>query len=468
MCGNCTPEFTAVHPKLAREDDRGGIQRPPWQEPEPGRLQQEGWKWQFKPSGSDTGSAGKDTGEQKRIGDPLPRAGDVGREANRPLSAGEIWNKGRALKETLGVDVVAADGVVNYVLKAGGKEYLLTKSEPTDEGFKKAEAHIRKLASDKAQALEKQYNVHFSQEGELVERSWRKGRDGNLVRGDMVAARAPRLDELMGIERALPKSYPSITKGDSLTFYFLNSEYWEGGGKSAYFIHADKNNKPAIYFHPGIIESTVATEADTAPPGKNSFEYLITHELAHNGQHKNKFQIMENNLDKLGWTKAIDRNTRETVFLLKGNDGHLYRRATIYSDGDVWLRCNKNAEPINEEGNVVPENKAAALLNFSMRERALVTPGTSYFTNPYEAHADGLAIFRLNEQRRAKLLNESPKMYETIKHLDEEEIARIYGRDAKGQPKYIRAPDGFLVERTPINVVMVNDFERKVAPARVG
>lgn len=466
MCGNCTGETTAVHPpRLAREGEPRDS-RPPWQAPDPGRLQEEGWKWNFRP-------ANKDAGQPKRIAEAVPpgpiQAGDVFRASNEPLSARDIWNKSIAFKEGLGVEVVSKDnGTVDYLLKAGGKEYLLAQSEATEEGFKKAEARIKKLATEKAAVLEKEYNVHFSREGEQVDRSWRKSAEGTWVRGDMVTARAPRLDELMGIERALPKSYPSITRGDNLTFYFLKSDYWEGGGKSAYFINADKNNKPAIYFHPGIIESTVATESDNAPVGKNSFEYLITHELAHNGQHKNKFEVMEGNLDKLGWTKAIDRNTYATTYILKGNDGNLYRRATIYSDGDIWLRCNKDAEPVDDNGRVVPENQAYALMNSSMRERALIKPATSYFTNPYEAHADGLAVFRLGEERRAKLLKESPKMYQAIKHLDDEEIARIYGRDSKGQPRYLRGPDGYLLERTPVNIVLVNDFERKVATGRIG
>ena len=64
-------------------------------------------------------------------------------------------------------------------------------------------------------------------------------------------------------------------------------------------------------------------------------------------------------------------------------------------------------------------------------------PSTHYFENPDEMTAEGLTDYRMNSASRAKLKNESPQLYQAVKHLDQLELDKIYGHGKK-----VRLKDG--------------------------
>ncbi len=72
-----------------------------------------------------------------------------------------------------------------------------------------------------------------------------------------------------------------------------------------------------------------------------------------------------------------------------------------------------------------------------MMDRPEVKPITRYFDNPSEMTAEALTDYRMNASSRENLRQQSPKLYEAAKNLDQLELDTMHGKGKK-----VRLADG--------------------------
>jgi hypothetical protein len=73
-----------------------------------------------------------------------------------------------------------------------------------------------------------------------------------------------------------------------------------------------------------------------------------------------------------------------------------------------------------------------------------------------------LTPFRDNRELRTKLYKVSADSYAVAKDLDQYQINAAFGTQPDGQPKFIRNPDGIVVENNDNNRRVVDEFEKKL------
>ncbi len=371
------------------------------------------------------------------------------------------------------LDVTTSNGKYVFSLKLNGSDKELFKTDATQKGLDDAEKEVAKLVEKKQKDLETNLNVAFSTAGEDVIKQWIEKPDCTWERGPMVTARAPRLAELYGIEAALNKAQPSHLNKDGskgLKFYFLTETYYKNDPALAYFIREDKDKRPAIYFDPNGTNNKPITEVDAKRSGKNylnSIEALTQHEIFHNAQHNmgwDKYDVKDRFARMIGWLPYEDPKTHETKWIFKGKKDDLYRREQDNcKDPTKWCACHSGGELVNDKGKEVDKVKdAQQFTRDAIQDLALVRPSTWYFVNPVEMFAEGGMKYRLNEETRAELLTESPKLYDAVKIHDQEEIDKYRGVDGQARSNFIRMPDGTLAKNSGENAKTVQEFEAKV------
>jgi len=335
---------------------------------------------------------------------------------------------------------VLPDGRFEFSVTANKKKIVLAQTEGTEQGVKDAEKRITDLAREKTAYLEKTFGIHLSRAGEKAPALDENG----LATKKMLTCRAPRIDELYGLELSLNQSKPSYKAQDNLKFYFFNFE--DPKGNLAQAIFQEASPKPGIYVYNNSEKLVVGEDDVVTPNGSaSSYENLFTHEIAHMGQDKNNSNLVEGrHMGELGWFLAPGKTYKDVdPWFIKGKNNELYR-PTVDAGYLHWIRCDKTGAPLDAQGKLVSNEKSAqTLTNEEMRNQALVRPASSYFDNPYEAATEALTNFRVSRERRAALLQESPRMYEYARMADSSEIAALYpGRHL------VRTPDGFLVPRS--------------------
>jgi hypothetical protein len=101
---------------------------------------------------------------------------------------------------------------------------------------------------------------------------------------------------------------------------------------------------------------------------------------------------------------------------------------------------------------------ATTLSSRELRDIAKVKPSTNYFTEPWEMHAEALAMLRHN---RHQLWSQNSDLYQLIKRHDQEQINKHFGVDKKtNEPLKIRGVDGRVVDNTDANRRAVDKVER--------
>ncbi len=371
------------------------------------------------------------------------------------------------------VDVTTSNGKYVYSLKVNGADKELFKTDATKKGLDEAAKELAKLIEKKQKDLETNFKTEFSTDGEDVIKQWVEKPDCSWERGPMVKARGPRLAELYGIEAALNKAQPSHldqkgTKG--LKFYFLTDTYYKNDPALAYFIREDKDKRPAIYFDPNGTANKPITEADAKRSGKNylnSIEALTQHEIFHNAQYNmgwDTYATKERFAKMIGWLPYEDPTSHETKWIFKGKKDDLYRREQDNCKDPIkWCACHSSGQLVNNKGKDVDKVKdAQQFTRDEITNLALIRPSTWYFVNPVEMFAEGGMKYRLNEETRAELLTESPKLYDAVKIHDQEEIDKYRGVDSQARSNCIRMPDGTIGKNSAENVKTVQDFETKV------
>ncbi|HEY9788239.1 MAG TPA: hypothetical protein V6D17_22815 [Candidatus Obscuribacterales bacterium] len=327
-----------------------------------------------------------------------------------------------------------------------------------DQNISEESLHERldNVLNKKIEEMSKKYAVTFTSDNDAI----RLDQKENPIR-----CRRPRLDELFAFESALEESFPSHLSDDGTKgtrVFFLRERLFEKGG--AMFIYNTRAGQPGLLIDSILGERRLPlTEEDTNNPEAVTLEFVLLHELTHNGQRKLGWEKAENT-DKfsreLGWLpveRSVDGKS-ETTWLMETKDGRLLSFSRTLNQ---WIVCNRKGEPTDDKGLVTTENSAQRLTGAQARTLAKITPPTLYFSNPREMDAEVTTTFRVSKGDRARLLRDYPTLYQRAKANDQLEINLVYGLDGNGLPKLIRDPDGRLVERTDKNMHKIDDFERK-------
>jgi hypothetical protein len=457
--------FTAAHGMMAglNRATIGGLKSSPF--------------WSTALTGTTFGVASGATGElmrQQSAGEPL----NVSRAVGKGLTQGAIDTLAampggvqaqaglhRRFKDSFGVLIRGEKGSYRLMLGAGGENRALFVSEASVAGLKQAEQHLVLLSRKMQNDLTDRFKVEFSKPGETIELPWLKADGPGKGSGD-VKARAPRLDELVGIAAALEHSVPSNLSADGkqgVKFYFYPDRHLNIGALAHFEL--GKRGRPEVYMKTEAWENKPATERDRDVDAvyyehkRDSIEALVAHELGHNGQLKMGWGQPgkeESVAQALGWVSLTDA-AGKTRYALRAKNGEQYQ---YFAAARGWMRVNDKGEPLDWSGRPAPVSEGTGLPDTHMRSLALVTPVSRYFPNPAEMLVEGLMFLRLNAQRRATLLKESPVLYDLVKNWDQSEINHHHGLGADGQPKMVRLPDGTLASRDARAMSIIAEFER--------
>lgn len=380
------------------------------------------------------------------------------------------------LQKRFGVQMREVNGVTQVYFRAGGKDNVLFTTDSSDAGLAEAGRKLQGAVEAKMQELTKNYKVEFGKEGEDVEPAIIVRSNCDEDRGDMIHAKQPTLPQLFGLEEGLKRSRPSQltdTGKQGTKIYFLDAQIlppvYEGDPVMGLHREKDKDGKRAIYVTPegGAIPPT---KSDAESPDDETLDWMFIHEFSHNSQ-QNYWQYgvtPDAVAHNLGW--AVNRSLladndfsgKRPYWMLEGKDkGEYYAHGSDKCGEDtVWYKVDAQGHPLNAQGKRVLEIKHAQ--QFSGDEvaaRARVKPITDYFAAPHEMAAEGLTAYRGGRESRARLMRESPALYEAIKGLDETEIKKFYGVDASGKSRLVRTPEGYVVMREPATERSIASFE---------
>lgn len=457
--------FTAAHGMMAglNRATLGGLKSSPF--------------WSTALTGSTFGVASGTAGElmrQQTAGEPV----NISRAIGKGLTQGAIDTLAampggvqaraslhRQFKDSFGVLTRGEKGSYKLMLEAGGENRALIATEASVRGLKQAEQQLILLSRKMQNDLTDRFKVEFSKPGETIELPWLKADRPGKGPGD-VKTRAPRLDELVGIAAALERSVPSNLSADGrqgVKFYFYPDRHLNIGALAHFEL--GKGGRPEVYMKTEAWENKPATERDRDVDAayyehkRDSIEALVTHELGHNGQLKMGWGQPgkeESVAAALGWVPVANPDGK-TSYALKAKNGEKYR---YFAAARGWMRVSDKGEPLDLSGRPTSISEGMGLPDADMRSLAVVTPVSRYFPNPAEMLVEGLMFFRLNAQRRATLLKESPVLYELVKNWDQSEINHHYGVGPDGQPKMVRLPDGTLAPNNARAMSIIADFER--------
>ncbi|MBX9690728.1 MAG: hypothetical protein K2X27_28695 [Candidatus Obscuribacterales bacterium] len=391
---------------------------------------------------------------------------DLRKEADKDPLAGQISE----FENKNALEIVRNANQLEYKISVNGQDKILTKSDASPKGLAEAEKKIAELVDEKIKELEKSFNVAFSKAGDDVVKQWVEKADCSWERGPMVKARSPQLIELYGIQACLTRCQPSdmASTGQGVKFHFLEDNYYKDQPVLAYFVGADKDGRPSVYFEPGANNKKPATEKDAERFKRDqlfSIEALTTHELSHNHQAKMGWHTAaekETLAKAIGWMPFVDKDG-STEYMMQGKKGEFYRYGKdTCKDSKVWVKCDKSGTPLDDKDLPTTFKNAKQYRRQEIADRALVKPLTYYFPNPVEMYAEGLMLYRLGDKRREELLRDSPALYKAAKAGDQAEIDQRYGKDPAGQSKKIRTVDGELQENNAENRKSIQDFEDKI------
>lgn len=366
------------------------------------------------------------------------------------------------LARSVGVHYRLEGGQDAYYLHVHGKKVLLFRLNPDKTGLEDARKKLASLVDSKMRDLKLRYKVSFGKENERTSH----GGFGPLTKeSGYVKARRPRLDELYGVEAAIKHSMPSHLlggrqSGKGIKFYFLKEIRVTGAFADFGF---DRKRKPACFIEPSFSRlQTYPTEED-APQGMNvrTLEGLLVHELAHNSMKRMGLDVYNTDrwkmARKIGWQPFYNSRTGESSWRFKSSEGSdVYYKFYAYREG-MWIRCDSSGRLLKKDGSRARNiRNAYSISNKQMRNVADMHPCTTYFQSPLEMFADSLMLYRLKSGTRKRLRNMNRRLYEIVKEYDQKEVDKTYGRE-----RFVRSPDGLLVEPTPAALDEINSFEEQ-------
>lgn len=256
--------------------------------------------------------------------------------------------------------------------------------------------------------------------------------------------RDPMLAELLALEYALSHTNSSLIPrrkiAKTLRFCFLTETNCPGAIADW---SLDANDKPVIAIEPAVTDSY-------------TLESVLLHELSHHSQYCMGLNPKEIALWKTGiaagWHYFQNPGTGETGWAIRTKDHKLFKFAQRLH---LWVRCNDKGQPLNIDGQRVKrQSEAEQQQHWQISKAAIIRPATYYFCNPAEMLAEGMMLFRMNEETRAYLMRVSPELYDFVKAEDQRELDKNFGNTVK-----IRTPDGLVVDNNNSARISVSNFE---------
>jgi hypothetical protein len=391
---------------------------------------------------------GAPAGPQDKVADRSRRPADL--TGAPPLSKEEMIAK---LQHDFGTSIEVRDGKYVCTLPNCDNKKIL-ETDASEDGLKQMRQRLEQVATEQIARLEKQYNVHFipgDQELKYYKQTFH--------------TRQPRLDELNAIEAGLLKSYPA-TVGQTVDIALSK----EPVINSAAFYAAVGFPRPTVVIEPQPeLLKHAMLEPDAAKNNPrmhgHTLESIIEHELGHHSQAKAGWNDDEAKRNSMARQMGFEplKMGQNTEWLLRGKHGEFYRCSppTELNAPEEWYRCDIGGNPIDSQGQRCDVAHAQVPTQTVDEQAAIKQMG--HCANPIELQAEGFKFFRMDQERRAELLRTSSAFYRMIKQWDQQEIDEAFGTG-----KYVRSPDGGLVEDNEANRKAIQRFELEAVGLKNG
>ncbi|MBI5172903.1 MAG: hypothetical protein HY986_08445 [Candidatus Melainabacteria bacterium] len=368
----------------------------------------------------------------------------------------------RRLQEQFGVTISYGQEVAVSLPVGGAERTLLTL--PADTPPAEIERRLAQLRENQIRHIESNFAVDILPAGSQVIIPQSETESSNYH------TRAPGFDELAGLEAALMRSQPTslAINADRIPVSFMQ-ESGRGNTRASYL--PEPMGGPAIHVWPASMRFPATQSDDTRNPEnidrqrgliRGSLEEIITHEYGHRLADDLDILSQENSdiARELGFHRlpspaanAGSGAERERWSLI-GRDGYYYEQ---YADG--WHRVDSQGTSIDENGQSTDPKGAFRVAPENLAEHVAVAPSSHYTTNPNEVFAEGVTYYRLNQSERASFLQRSPELYRVIQRYDQMELDRAYGTNPDGSSRYLRRPDGTIVENSESSRRLIAEFE---------
>ncbi len=315
--------------------------------------------------------------------------------------------------------------------------------QTTETNPAKIDDQLRAWRDQKAREMETNYGVELSRDG-----------DRERLLGKDVGLRAPRIDELLALDKGLQNSVPSAgPRTPPIKVQFPTEP--TNPGADAYVLGGDR-----VVFEP-MMGRTFRGMQDT-----------VLHEWGHVGQFKME-TANKAYYDKAAADMGFRRVTTASGAVqlqMRDKDGNYWAQNPANYEqpfGGAWTRVDDQGRTLKADGTLATgfnDLTAAIRSNNEMREAAAVRPGSTYFKNEKEMGAEALTYFRADGRSRAELLSMSPDMYRIAKEWDQKEIDMDprFGTNPDGSSKFIRSPEGTIVPATQEERQRVAKYEEEV------
>jgi hypothetical protein len=370
-----------------------------------------------------------------------------------------------------GVEVVQHNNKLEYHLK-GHKEALFT-TDASEKGLQEADHKLKQMVQQKEAELHKKYGATFSINGENAGKQQILSKGGWVNGTDDVKCRAPNIEEITAIDRALQHSQPTA---HNVKFYITTNEYYKNTGDIADYSsvpsgdshNTAKAGSPAVFINGRNADVYQPDEI----PGKipqltkdhKSLQHVITHELAHHsaasmGWNDDSGPNIEGQklANAMGWRSPVPHTNDTNEWMLEDKQGHLWKKIET---GNQWTRCDQTGHPIDAKGNKVSETTAEHCDLGTLKIKADLAPSSFYFDTPQEMYAEALATFRVGPEQRMNLAHSNRKLYNIIKNEDQAEINKAHPVDPiTHQPTYVRDVNGNVVPNSQAVQNVLQTFE---------
>jgi hypothetical protein len=299
------------------------------------------------------------------------------------------------------------------------------------------EEQLEQLQRDQIKDMEQTFNVDINTNVGQV----RETEDRHYT------TRLPNFGEMHALEDALYRSQPDTLTGEDgerLRINFVDEKDGEGTGG---FHHRWSHEVTMVNF------SEFSTESQ---------QKVIEHEIAHHGQSVHDDgddHASDEYYSSLGYTRL---DNEDSTWAVRATDNQLF---THDRESGNFYRRNQEGDYLDAEGNVVEDMEDAEQLNGAEMAQRATVPHVhgGYPSNPREMDAEAHAYLRHSSEYREQLYNTSPDLYFAVKERDQEQINTAYGVNEDGTPKWIREPNGTLVENRRENQQVVADYEMGLA-----
>ncbi|HMX44731.1 MAG TPA: hypothetical protein PKC93_02215 [Candidatus Obscuribacter sp.] len=366
----------------------------------------------------------------------------------------------RRLQEQFGVTISYGQEVAVSLPAGGAERTLLTL--PAETPPEVIERRLAELRESQIRHIESNFAADILPAGSqvIVPQS--------ETESSVYHTRAPGFDELAGLEAALMRSQPTslALNADRIPVSFMQ-ESGRGNTRASYL--PEPMGGPAIHVWPASMRFPATQSDDTRNPEnidrqrgliRGSLEEIITHEYGHRLADDLDILSQENSniARELGFHRlpaaAGNADAERERWSLIGRDGYYYEQ---FADG--WHRVDSQGISIDANGQSTDPKGAFRVAPENLAEHVAVAPSSHYTTNPNEVFAEGVTYYRLNQSERASFLQRSPELYRVIQRYDQMELDQAYGTNPDGSSRYLRRPDGTIVENSESSRRLIAEFE---------